>query len=45
MFLKEKKDSNGVVTKIKSRLVAGGDLQNREELSITPLLLSHLHLS
>jgi hypothetical protein len=31
MFLKEKKDSNGVVTKIKSRLVAGGHLQNREE--------------
>jgi hypothetical protein len=27
-----KKDSNGVVTKIKARLVAGGHLQNREEL-------------
>jgi hypothetical protein len=32
MFLKEKKDSNGVVTKIKARLVAGGHLQNREDL-------------
>ena len=32
MFLKEKNDSNGVVTKIKARLVAGGHLQNREDL-------------
>jgi hypothetical protein len=31
MFLKEKKDSHGNVIKIKSRLVAGGHLQNRDD--------------
>lgn len=31
MFLKEKRDPNGALIKIKARLVAGGHLQNREE--------------
>jgi hypothetical protein len=41
MFLKEKKDAQGNVTKIKSRLVAGGHLQNKEDfqdLSSSPTL-------
>jgi hypothetical protein len=45
MFLKEKKDSQGNFEKLKSRLVAGGDMQDKSELMYEDIYSPTVNLS